>query len=67
MESEKGLCLHRKQGTTEEWWALSSLTSLLTVAIVQLYFHYFLFALKVKLLLWVLHFPCSLVYEMKAP
>ncbi|MBN3282711.1 NELFA factor, partial [Polyodon spathula] len=67
-ESDTGLWLHNKLGSTDELWAPSSIASLLTVNVidnVRLCFSSLSLAVKLKLLLGMLHLPRRTVDEMK--
>ncbi|XP_015280405.1 PREDICTED: negative elongation factor A [Gekko japonicus] len=67
-ESDTGLWLHNKLGSTDELWAPPSIASLLTAAVIdniRLCFHGLSSAVKLKLLLGMLHLPRRAVDEMK--
>ncbi|RXM95457.1 Negative elongation factor A [Acipenser ruthenus] len=67
-ESDTGLWLHNKLGSTDELWAPSSIASLLTVNVidnVRLCFSGLSLPVKLKLLLGMLHLPRRTVDEMK--
>ncbi|XP_041133514.1 negative elongation factor A-like [Polyodon spathula] len=67
-ESDTGLWLHNKLGSTDELWAPSSIASLLTVNVIdniRLCFSSLSPPVKLKLLLGVLHLPRRTVDEMK--
>ncbi|XP_039397120.1 negative elongation factor A isoform X2 [Mauremys mutica] len=67
-ESDTGLWLHNKLGSTDELWAPPSIASLLTASVIdniRLCFHSLSSAVKLKLLLGMLHLPRRAVDEMK--
>ncbi|KAM5191704.1 negative elongation factor A [Mantella aurantiaca] len=67
-ESDTGLWLHNKLGSADELWAPPSIASLLTATVidnVRLCFHSLSSAVKLKLLLGMLHLPRRTVDEMK--
>ncbi|XP_064420344.1 negative elongation factor A [Latimeria chalumnae] len=67
-ESDTGLWLHNKLGSTDELWAPSSIASLLTATVIdniRLCFHNLSSPVKLKLLLGMLHLPRRTVDEMK--
>ncbi|XP_010708751.1 negative elongation factor A [Excalfactoria chinensis] len=67
-ESDTGLWLHNKLGSTDELWAPPSIASLLTASVIdniRLCFHGLSSAVKLKLLLGMLHLPRRAVDEMK--
>ncbi|XP_072262663.1 negative elongation factor A [Pyxicephalus adspersus] len=67
-ESDTGLWLHNKLGSADELWAPPSIASLLTATVidnVRLCFHNLSSAVKLKLLLGMLHLPRRTVDEMK--
>ncbi|MBN3296986.1 NELFA factor, partial [Amia calva] len=67
-ESDTGLWLHNKLGSTDELWAPSSIASLLTVSVIdniRLCFSSLSPPVKLKLLLGMLHLPRRTVDEMK--
>nr|XP_056704848.1 negative elongation factor A [Euleptes europaea] len=67
-ESDTGLWLHNKLGSTDELWAPPSIASLLTAAVIdniRLCFHGLSSPVKLKLLLGALHLPRRAVDEMK--
>ncbi|XP_063780849.1 negative elongation factor A isoform X2 [Pseudophryne corroboree] len=67
-ESDTGLWLHNKLGSADELWAPPSIASLLTASVidnVRLCFHNLSSAVKLKLLLGILHLPRRTVDEMK--
>ncbi|XP_075705066.1 LOW QUALITY PROTEIN: negative elongation factor A [Rhinoderma darwinii] len=67
-ESDTGLWLHNKLGSADELWAPPSIASLLTASVidnVRLCFHNLSSAVKLKLLLGMLHLPRRTVDEMK--
>nr|XP_033806773.1 negative elongation factor A isoform X2 [Geotrypetes seraphini] len=67
-ESDTGLWLHNKLGSTDELWAPPSIASLLTASVIdniRLCFHGLSSAVKLKLLLGTLHLPRRAVDEMK--
>ncbi|KAK1175210.1 negative elongation factor A [Acipenser oxyrinchus oxyrinchus] len=67
-ESDTGLWLHNKLGSTDELWAPSSIASLLTVNVIdniRLCFSSLSPPVKLKLLLGMLHLPRRTVDEMK--
>ncbi|XP_007898573.1 negative elongation factor A [Callorhinchus milii] len=68
-ESDTGLWLHNKLGSADELWAPPSIASLLTKDVVdniRVCFHGLSSAVKLKLLLGILHLPRRTVDEMKA-
>ncbi|XP_069059905.1 negative elongation factor A [Pleurodeles waltl] len=68
-ESDTGLWLHNKLGSVDELWAPPSIASLLTASVIdniRLCFHGLSSAVKLKLLLGVLHLPRRTVDEMKS-
>ncbi|XP_019408523.1 PREDICTED: negative elongation factor A [Crocodylus porosus] len=67
-ESDTGLWLHNKLGSTDELWAPPSIASLLTASVIdniRLCFHGLSSPVKLKLLLGMLHLPRRAVDEMK--
>ncbi|XP_061109274.1 negative elongation factor A [Conger conger] len=67
-DSDTGLWLHNKLGSTDELWAPSSIASLLTVSVIdniRLCFSSLSPPVKLKLLLGMLHLPRRTVDEMK--
>ncbi|KAI2662783.1 Negative elongation factor A [Labeo rohita] len=67
-ESDTGLWLHNKLGSTDELWTPSSIASLLTVSVIdniRLCFSSLSPPVKLKLLLGMLHLPRRTVDEMK--
>ncbi|XP_075427159.1 negative elongation factor A [Ascaphus truei] len=67
-ESDTGLWLHNKLGSPDELWAPPSIASLLTATVIdniRLCFHKLSSAVKLKLLLGMLHLPRRTVDEMK--
>uniref|UniRef100_A0A8C5LUT0 Negative elongation factor complex member A n=1 Tax=Leptobrachium leishanense TaxID=445787 RepID=A0A8C5LUT0_9ANUR len=67
-ESDTGLWLHNKLGSADELWSPPSIASLLTASVidnVRLCFHNLSSAVKLKLLLGMLHLPRRTVDEMK--
>ncbi|KAA0723160.1 Negative elongation factor A [Triplophysa tibetana] len=67
-ESDTGLWLHNKLGSTDELWTPSSIASLLTVSVIdniRLCFSTLSPPVKLKLLLGMLHLPRRTVDEMK--
>ncbi|XP_062981977.1 negative elongation factor A [Elgaria multicarinata webbii] len=67
-ESDTGLWLHNKLGSTDELWAPPSIASLLTASVIdniRLCFHGLSSPVKLKLLLGILHLPRRAVDEMK--
>ncbi|XP_072543618.1 negative elongation factor A [Salminus brasiliensis] len=67
-DSDTGLWLHNKLGSTDELWTPSSIGSLLTVSVIdniRLCFSSLSPAVKLKLLLGMLHLPRRTVDEMK--
>lgn len=65
-ESDTGLWLHNKLGSTDELWAPPSIASLLTAAVIdniRLCFHGLSSPVKLKLLLGILHLPRRAVDE----
>ncbi|KAM4809033.1 negative elongation factor A [Rhinophrynus dorsalis] len=67
-ESDTGLWLHNKLGSADELWAPPSIASLLTASVidnVRLCFQNLSSAVKLKLLLGILHLPRRTVDEMK--
>lgn len=65
-ESDTGLWLHNKLGSTDELWAPPSIASLLTASVIdniRLCFHGLSSAVKLKLLLGMLHLPRRAVDE----
>ncbi|XP_028657476.2 negative elongation factor A [Erpetoichthys calabaricus] len=67
-ESDTGLWLHNKLGSTDELWAPSSIASLLTPSVIdniRLCFSSLSPPVKLKLLLGMLHLPRRAVDEMK--
>ncbi|XP_053560189.1 negative elongation factor A [Bombina bombina] len=67
-ESDTGLWLHNKLGSPDELWTPPSIASLLTASVidnVRLCFHNLSSAVKLKLLLGMLHLPRRTVDEMK--
>lgn len=67
-ESDTGLWLHNKLGSADELWAPPSIASLLTKDVVdniRVCFHGLSSAVKLKLLLGILHLPKRTVDEMK--
>ncbi|KAM4053385.1 negative elongation factor A [Anomaloglossus baeobatrachus] len=67
-ESDTGLWLHNKLGSADELWTPPSIASLLTASVidnVRLCFHNLSSAVKLKLLLGMLHLPRRTVDEMK--
>ncbi|KAL7875739.1 hypothetical protein AOLI_G00107020 [Acnodon oligacanthus] len=67
-DSDTGLWLHNKLGSTDELWTPSSIGSLLTVSVIdniRLCFSTLSPAVKLKLLLGMLHLPRRTVDEMK--
>ncbi|EMP39389.1 Negative elongation factor A [Chelonia mydas] len=67
-ESDTGLWLHNKLGSTDELWAPPSIASLLTASVIdniRLCFHGLSSAVKLKLLLGMLPLPRRAVDEMK--
>ena len=68
-ESDTGLWLHNKLGSTDELWAPPSIASLLTASVIdniRLCFHGLSSAVKLKLLLGMLHLPRRAVDEVRA-
>lgn len=68
-ESDTGLWLHNKLGSTDELWAPPSIASLLTASVIdniRLCFHGLSSAVKLKLLLGMLHLPRRAVDEVSA-
>ncbi|XP_067885982.1 negative elongation factor A [Heterodontus francisci] len=68
-ESDTGLWLHNKLGSADELWAPPSIASLLTKDVVdniRMCFHGLSSAVKLKLLLGILHLPKRTVDEMKS-
>lgn len=68
-ESDTGLWLHNKLGSTDELWAPSSIASLLTPTVIdniRLCFHNLSSPVKLKLLIGMLHLPRRAVDEMKS-
>ncbi|XP_067839040.1 negative elongation factor A [Heptranchias perlo] len=68
-ESDTGLWLHNKLGAADELWAPPSIASLLTKDVVdniRVCFHGLSSAVKLKLLLGILHLPKRTVDEMKS-
>ncbi|GCB69702.1 hypothetical protein scyTo_0010609 [Scyliorhinus torazame] len=68
-ESDTGLWLHNKLGSADELWAPPSIASLLTKDVVdniRVCFHGLSSAVKLKLLLGILHLPKRTVDEMKS-
>lgn len=69
-ESDTGLWLHNKLGSADELWAPPSIASLLTASVidnVRLCFHNLSSAVKLKLLLGILHLPRRTVDEVSVP
>uniref|UniRef100_A0AAY4BQ15 HDAg domain-containing protein n=1 Tax=Denticeps clupeoides TaxID=299321 RepID=A0AAY4BQ15_9TELE len=67
-DSDTGLWLHNKLGSTDELWAPSSIASLLTASVIdniRLCFSSLSPPVKLKLLLGMLHLPRRTVDEMK--
>uniref|UniRef100_A0A4W5K2E2 Negative elongation factor complex member A n=1 Tax=Hucho hucho TaxID=62062 RepID=A0A4W5K2E2_9TELE len=67
-DSDTGLWLHNKLGSTDELWAPSSIASLLTVSVIdniRLCFSSLSPPVKLKILLGMLHLPRRTVDEMK--
>ncbi|XP_020661579.1 negative elongation factor A isoform X2 [Pogona vitticeps] len=67
-ESDTGLWLHNKLGSTDELWAPPSIASLLTASVIdniRLCFNSLSSPVKLKLLLGMLHLPRRAVDEMK--
>ncbi|KAM6894648.1 negative elongation factor A [Lycodopsis pacificus] len=67
-DSDTGLWLHNKLGSTDELWTPPSIASLLTVSVIdniRLCFSSLSPAVKLKLLLGMLHLPRRTVDEMK--
>ncbi|KAJ8390328.1 hypothetical protein AAFF_G00108970 [Aldrovandia affinis] len=67
-DSDTGLWLHNKLGSTDELWAPSSIASLLTISVIdniRLCFSSLSPPVKLKLLLGMLHLPRRTVDEMK--
>lgn len=65
-DSDTGLWLHNKLGSTDELWAPSSIASLLTVSVIdniRLCFSSLSPPVKLKLLLGMLHLPRRTVDE----
>eukprot|EP00061_Rhincodon_typus_P011047 g35782.t1 len=65
-ESDTGLWLHNKLGSADELWAPPSIASLLTKDVVdniRVCFHGLSSAVKLKLLLGILHLPKRTVDE----
>uniref|UniRef100_A0A673GEY9 NELF-A N-terminal domain-containing protein n=1 Tax=Sinocyclocheilus rhinocerous TaxID=307959 RepID=A0A673GEY9_9TELE len=65
-ESDTGLWLHNKLGSTDELWTPSSIASLLTVSVIdniRLCFSSLSPPVKLKLLLGMLHLPRRTVDE----
>lgn len=68
-ESDTGLWLHNKLGSTDELWAPPSIASLLTASVIdniRLCFHGLSSVVKLKLLLGMLHLPRRAVDEVRA-